>query len=121
MYDLNAVYSRWQHNPNSDEWIGVFNKKLWIIKQEDDCLLYKVHESEQSENNSNNKEEEYNLMLSKYFRLNLNIKEYYERWSQRDPYFREASTQFYGVRILNQDVVETVFSFICSSNNHISR
>lgn len=115
---------RWQHNVDTDEWIGVFDKKLWILKQKDDHLLYKVYESKQTHTESENtvnKEDEYNSLLSNYFRLDLNIKDYYEKWAAKDRYFKEAATQFYGVRILNQDVVENIFSFICSSNNHIKR
>jgi len=61
-------------------------------------------------------------MLRKYFQLDLiSLEENYEKWSSTDPYFKEAAKQFYGVRILQQDPTENIFSFICSQNNHISR
>lgn len=60
-------------------------------------------------------------LLKDYFQLNLNLEDYYELWSKADPYFKEAAKQFYGVRILKQDVTENIFSFICSSNNNIAR
>ena len=61
------------------------------------------------------------LLLRKYFRLDESLKDHYAQWSEKDPHFRKAAEKFQGVRILDQDPVENVFSFICSSNNNISR
>lgn len=104
----------------------MFSKKLWVLKQENDNLLYQVHEpgdtGEPAEKKlKTNREEEYQSLLKNYFRLDVDIKDYYEKWCLKDPYFKAAANQFYGVRILNQDVVENIFSFICSSNNNIKR
>lgn len=66
----------------------------------------------------------YESLLRAYFRLDLNLKEYYEKWSNAHQHFRAngAETgQFYAIRVLDQDPVENLFSFICSQNNHISR
>ena len=45
----------------------------------------------------------------------------YQTWAASDPLFAEVAEKYPGVRILRQDPVENVFSFICSANNHISR
>lgn len=49
----------------------------------------------------------------------------YEEWVERDKYFARviasSGKKLEGIRILGQDPVETVFSFICSANNHIRR
>ena len=45
----------------------------------------------------------------------------YHTWAAADPLFAEVAEKYPGVRILRQDPVENVFSFICSANNHISR
>ncbi|XP_023021512.2 8-oxoguanine DNA glycosylase [Leptinotarsa decemlineata] len=101
-----------------DVWIGVFSDKVWILRQENDCIFYKVFgDTEGPQHNENN----YNDILRNYFQLNLNLEEYYSEWSKSDKYFENAAKQFYGIRILKQDVIENIFSFICSSNNHISR
>ena len=42
-------------------------------------------------------------------------------WASRDKRFASVSNYFKGARMLRQDPVECLFSFICSSNNHISR
>lgn len=60
-------------------------------------------------------------LLKDYFRLDLNLNKYYKEWSSADQYFKAAAQQFYGIRILKQEIVENIFSFICSSNNNISR
>lgn len=60
-------------------------------------------------------------LLRHYFQLDFCLPKFYEVWSEKDPNFKEVAKTFYGVRILKQDPVENIFSFICSSNNNISR
>lgn len=88
-------------------------------------------------------------MLRDYFQLDVNLGELYNKWGAADPHFRSVANvftglceglKFYytpignqaicdryilsfspGVRMLRQDPVECLFSFICTSNNHISR
>jgi 3-methyladenine DNA glycosylase/8-oxoguanine DNA glycosylase len=60
-------------------------------------------------------------LLRKYFRLDVSLEEHYAQWSKKDPHFKKAAKKFTGVRILSQDPVENLFSFICSSNNNIAR
>ncbi len=60
-------------------------------------------------------------ILSDYFQLDVKVKDLYESWCSSDPAFKKVAETFSGVRILRQDPVENLFSFICSSNNHISR
>ncbi|XP_060536663.1 N-glycosylase/DNA lyase isoform X2 [Cylas formicarius] len=112
--------SRWKQyfKDDKEQWIGVFSKRVWILQQQDSCILYKVFENDLEVRQS---EEFYNKLLLKYFQLDLNLQDYYDHWGKQDPYFKDAAKRFYGIRILNQDVVENIFSFICSQNNHISR
>ncbi|KAK9811639.1 hypothetical protein WJX72_007467 [[Myrmecia] bisecta] len=44
-----------------------------------------------------------------------------EKWSQRDAHFCNKSAYFTGARMLQQDPVECLFQFVCSSNNYILR
>lgn len=60
-------------------------------------------------------------LLKNYFRLDFSLDEMYAKWSDSDPNFKEVASKFHGVRMLNQDPVENIFSFICSSNNNIAR
>ncbi|XP_041046739.1 N-glycosylase/DNA lyase isoform X2 [Carcharodon carcharias] len=60
-------------------------------------------------------------ILTDYFQLHVRLSELYSRWSQADKHFERVAQDFPGVRILRQDPTECLFSFICTSNNHISR
>ncbi|VDD83319.1 unnamed protein product [Mesocestoides corti] len=67
--------------------------------------------------------------LVSYFRLDVQLDGLFSTWLQRDhlmrEFFSDASiehiSRFKGLRLLNQDPRETVFAFITSANNNVSR
>ncbi|XP_031764391.2 N-glycosylase/DNA lyase isoform X2 [Galleria mellonella] len=113
---------RWTHDESNNEWIGVFAKTVWKLKQQDDYLNYQIIGTlHPSAANAKIDNVNFGELLEKYFRLDLNLAKYYQEWSSKDELFKSACVQFFGIRILNQEPVENLFSFICSQNNHISR
>ncbi|XP_078065971.1 N-glycosylase/DNA lyase isoform X2 [Mustelus asterias] len=60
-------------------------------------------------------------ILTDYFQLHVALSELYSHWSRADKHFERIAQDFPGVRVLRQDPTECLFSFICTSNNHISR
>ena len=58
--------------------------------------------------------------MKSYFRLEVSVREMYQKeWLPNDVRFKDIET--HGIRILRQDPWETLVSFICSTNNNISR
>lgn len=58
--------------------------------------------------------------LKRYFRLEVEVNDLFcKEWFPKDPNFRNISG--HGIRILSQEPWETLISFICSTNNNISR
>lgn len=60
-------------------------------------------------------------ILKDYLQLDVNLELLYQTWAQADKHFEEISKTFTGIRMLRQEPIECLFSFICSSNNNISR
>lgn len=60
-------------------------------------------------------------VLHDYLNLSVDLPSLYKQWSLKDPHFRKISVEFLGLRMLRQDPFENLISFICSSNNNISR
>ncbi|KAM0792354.1 hypothetical protein ACM66B_005034 [Microbotryomycetes sp. NB124-2] len=64
-------------------------------------------------------------MLVSYFQLDTPLAPLYAEWAAKDPHFKRKvereGERLEGIRVLNQDPWETLVSFICSSNNNISR
>ncbi|XP_012817155.2 N-glycosylase/DNA lyase isoform X4 [Xenopus tropicalis] len=60
-------------------------------------------------------------ILEDYFQLNISLRTLYQHWESSDPNFQRVAQDFPGIRILRQDPTECLFSFICTSNNNISR
>lgn len=60
--------------------------------------------------------------LIEYFMLDrVHLSELDALWASKDALYKSVRGYVSGARMLRQDPVETLFSFICSQNNHISR
>ncbi|XP_077296954.1 8-oxoguanine DNA glycosylase [Arctopsyche grandis] len=125
---------RWKYKEESDEWTGIVRGSVFKLKETKDGLLYQVLGSVHSTKpdskvtrnatgipNTQTEDERHESILKKYFRLDVDLKSLYEDWSKKDSIFKAAADKFYGVRMLAQEPVENLFSFICSQNNHITR
>ncbi|KAJ3554471.1 hypothetical protein NM688_g3089 [Phlebia brevispora] len=67
------------------------------------------------------KEAETLAWIRDYFQLDIDLLQLHDQWSTRDPIILRLRDDFSGIRILRQDPFECLISFICSSNNNISR
>lgn len=63
----------------------------------------------------------YEELLKKFFRLDFDLETYYTKWSEAHQHFASKESMYQNIRQLDLDVVENLFSFICSQNNNISR
>lgn len=134
-----------------ESYIGVMANCVWQLRQTENDLLYRVlgelknasadyyHQVRMKIANppakkTNKKKktavddtqlfhciEYYESLLRAYFRLDTDLGECYEKWSNAHQHFKSEAGKFYAIRMLDQDPVENLFSFICSQNNHISR
>ena len=59
--------------------------------------------------------------INRYFDLNRNYDEIKEELSEIDEFMKESIKYGKGIRLLNQDLWETIISFIISANNNIPR
>ena len=98
--------------PN-EETCDDYNKTKIKLEVEDERKLSSSLSSSSSQDCSS--------ILSDYLQLRVSVKDLYAQWNKADPHFKSVAADFSGVRMLRQDPVENLFSFICSSNNHISR
>ena len=64
---------------------------------------------------------EFDNLFNGYFDIERNYKKERNNLSKIDKYLKEASEYGKGIRILNQDLWETIISFIISANNNIPR
>ena len=107
---------RWKR-VNNEQWRGVLCGKIWTFKQSSDGIYYNVNSRRSEIENSTQNES----ILNDYFQLNIDLNDLYKQWSSKDENFKQVASQIHGFRLLRQDPVENLFSFICSSNNNIDR
>ena len=60
-------------------------------------------------------------IVNKYFDLNRDYSEIKSQLSKVDNYMKESIQYWHWIRLLNQDLRETIISFIISANNNIPR
>ncbi|NXA06214.1 OGG1 lyase, partial [Sapayoa aenigma] len=119
----------WESSPGA--WTGVLGGRVWTLRQDRDRLWYTVY-SEEGEHEEEEQDgcsakaakldgSETDRILRDYFQLDVGLSALYRAWEAADPLFRKVAKDFPGVRVLRQDPVECLLSFICTSNNHISR
>lgn len=94
----------------SGNYIGVVkNSVIEVIEKENEVIFRGVSESNLKD------------IVIEYFNLEMNYREIKNKLSRVDNYLKESIEFGNGIRILNQDIFETIISFIISANNNIPR
>lgn len=89
---------------------GVFGNNVLKVKKDNNQVVFKGV-----------CEKDIKSTVEKYFDLNRNYEEIKEKLSKIDDNMKTSIEYGKGIRILNQDLWETIISFIISANNNIPR
>ena len=114
-FDLKDIFEcgqcfRWNEQEDGS-YTGIWKENIVNIKKEgQDYVFTGICKN-------NNLEEE----IYTYFDLNRNYEKIKEELSKKDEYMKTSIAYGKGIRILNQDLWETIISFIISANNNIPR
>ena len=100
---------RWDEEDNGS-YTGVVANNVLNVKKVDKEVIF-------SSLGADNLEE----LVVDYFDLNRNYEEIKDKLSKVDKYLENSIKYGSGIRILNQDLWETIISFIISANNNIPR
>uniref|UniRef100_A0A673V793 N-glycosylase/DNA lyase n=1 Tax=Suricata suricatta TaxID=37032 RepID=A0A673V793_SURSU len=109
---------RWREQTPA-HWTGVLANQVWTLTQTEEQLYCTVYRGDKARVGRPTPQEL--KTVHQYFQLDVSLAQLYHHWSCVDPHFKEVAQKFQGVRLLQQDPVECLFSFICSSNNNIAR
>lgn len=108
---------RWREtSPGSGEFTGVLGRRAMTLRQLEGDVAYQVLARTPDASPSEDA-----AAIADYFNLSINLCELSQKWIEADVHFNRLSTVLPGARMMRQDPVECLFSFICSQNNHISR
>lgn len=101
---------RW-NKENDYSYTGIWKNNVVNVKKENDNIIFTgVSDAE-------NFEEE----INKYFDMDRDYEEIKEKLSKIDENMKTSIEYGKGIRILNQELWETIISFIISANNNIPR
>lgn len=121
-YELNNVKSfepvhifecgqcfRWNKEEDSS-YTGIFGKNVLNVRKENDKIIFEgICDGDIEE------------VCRDYFDLDTDYEEIKKKLSRIDEYLKTSIEYGSGIRILNQDLWETIISFIISANNNIPR
>ena len=100
---------RW-HKVDENYYIGIIKDRLIKIRQEDNYIYV-----------LSNNEENLEQAVREYFELEKDYEAIEKRIIKVDEYVNKAVGNTSGLRHLNQDLFETIISYIISANNNIPR
>ncbi|OQR97872.1 N-glycosylase/DNA lyase [Achlya hypogyna] len=96
------------------QWLGVVDRHVVALREVDADIEYSCLNEPEADTKLQN-------VLHSYFRLDDNLSELYHAWMEPEDKFSPAFRSLPGLRLIRQNPLECLFSFICSSNNNISR
>jgi N-glycosylase/DNA lyase len=102
---------------NETEWIGVVDNMVLSLRETPTTTFCRVLHAEDNDGTPN----DIPHFLSSYFQMEVPLAPLYSSWAQCDNRLSKIAAVIPGVRIIRQNPVECLFSFICSSNNNIPR
>lgn len=112
---MNGQCFNWEEINNT--YIGTLGKNVIALKEEppNSIIKYKIIHTTQKNFNELK-------FFEDYFQLNVDLDSIYVEVKENLPdQLRDIMDRYTGVRIIKQDIIECIFSFICSSNNNITR
>ncbi|KAI0041126.1 N-glycosylase/DNA lyase, partial [Auriscalpium vulgare] len=122
---------RWSIHPldtslPSHEYRLCLRDRVICLRQTSDTLFYRavfpfVDDVPPESSEAAERDAQTLAWLTDYFQLHVDLVGLYAEWAHKDAVFARLRTRFEGIRMLRQDPWENLVSFICSSNNNISR
>lgn len=100
---------RWNEQ-NDGSYTGVIKNAIINVKKEKENIIF-----------TGKCDEDIKDIIEYYFDLNTDYEDIKQKLSNIDEYLRKSIEYGTGIRILNQDLWETIISFIISANNNIPR
>lgn len=100
---------RWNEQKDGS-YTGVIKDAIINVKKENETIIF-----------TGKCNEDIKELVEYYFDLNTDYKKIKQKLSNIDEYLKTSVEYGEGIRILNQDLWETIISFIISANNNIPR
>lgn len=116
---------RWNEQKDGS-YIGVFGNNVIQVKQEGQTIYFSGNCEKGAHNNcekktSENCDADIEEIVTDYFDLNRDYRKIQTLLAKVDEHMKKSIEYGKGIRILNQDLWETIASFIISANNNIPR
>ena len=115
---------RWRPGPRAGAFRGVVGRRVFEVEQgegEEDVRFRVLGPPDAGAGAGAGGGGPAEATLRDYFTLGKDLRALSAHWAARDQRFAALEGFFPGCRLLRQDPLECLFSFILSSNNHISR
>lgn len=99
---------RWRRREDG-VWYGVVGDRLVELCVDGDCLLWRTYPDGGR------------ALVEDYLRLRDDVSSIYAELAEADPHMASLVARYRGLRLVRQEPVETLLSFVCSAANSIPR
>ncbi len=105
----NGQAFRWRYDERKSLWRAVVRGTLVELKEENSKLFCRTFPKREI------------ALVRDYLGAENNVRDIYNRIIEGDGHTRQYIDRYYGLRVLNQDPLEALISFLCSTVNSIPR
>ena len=118
----NGQCFNWYRQPGAEPvWVGMLGRRLLALRETESGCQYRCISEAPAPSAAASRSPSLEEELRDYFQLETPLAPLYESWTAADARMAACCKALPGMRVLRQDPVECLFSFICSSNNNIGR
>ena len=103
------------------QWRGVLHRRVVSWRESETDSFYRIEPTTTDDSATGQGDGDFDAVVRDYLHAHLPLQPLVSAWSAADRRFAQIVPFFPGCRLLRQDPVECLFSFLCSSNNNIPR
>ena len=117
----NGQSFNWKTCSDGHTFVGTVAGEVFALREDEHGVSFRKLHASKCKLHAKEKEKNSKGTLKNYFQLDAPLEPLYKEWTRKPGRMRIIADALPGMRVLRQDPVECLFSFLLSSNNNVVR